>query len=100
MDEVENTDEPQHHQVHLVDRPVVLLPIADVALTLGPVQPTPLHLGGHLPAEGIAAGHARQHRSHQRPRSLLLALTPPRLLGLAGLLGPALLARLASPFDL
>src|SRR5438270_2080345 len=82
VEEVEDIDKTPGSEVELEEGPVVLLPVADVALALSPVQPTALDLGGHLPAELLTGGHTRHYRPHQLPRPPLGPLPPrpwPRL---------------------
>src|SRR5262249_39158146 len=65
VEEIEDGEKTPRQQVKLEEVPVVLLAVANVALPLSPVEATALHLGGHLPAEFLAVGHARHHRAHQ-----------------------------------
>src|SRR5262249_33969464 len=61
-------DKPHRQQMVLEEAPVVLLAVANVALPLSPVEATALDLGGYLPAEYLAVGHARHHRAHEFAR--------------------------------
>src|SRR5438105_3860147 len=82
MEEIQDGDEAPGQQVHLVQRPVVLLAVADVALPLRPLQSAAPHFGRYLPAEVLALGHARHHRPDQLARPLTLPpAAAPSLLG-------------------
>src|SRR6266404_2430194 len=50
--------------MHLEERPVVLLSVADAGFAARAVQAATLHLGCHLPTERLTLGHGRHHRAH------------------------------------
>src|SRR5439155_16824686 len=75
MYEIQDCDEAPRQQMHLKQRPVVLLAVADAGLAAGPVQATPLYLCRHLPTERVAVGHGRHHRTHTLVNTLLASRT-------------------------
>ena len=76
VQEVQNREGSPGREVQREDRPVVLLPVADVPLGPRPVQAPTLDLSRHLPAERLTVGGARHHRPHQLPRPATLLLAP------------------------
>src|SRR5437899_10608158 len=68
MHKVQNADEPPRQEMHLEERPVVLLAVADTGFAACTVQAATLHLGRHLPTEGLTVGHGRHHRTHPLAR--------------------------------
>lgn len=106
VNEIQNRHESRRQKVHLVDRPVVRLAVADAGLAFRSVQPAAMHLGRHLPAERFAV----LHRGHDRPdprsispasalRGLLPFLLPLRRSGLVAMLVVPSRRRPAAPLD-
>ena len=76
MHKIQNADKSRRQQVHLEQRPVVFLAVADTGFACRAIQAATLHLGGHLPTKRVAVRHGGDDRPHPflggRPTALFL----------------------------